>query len=158
MEFKKSKKGFKIIIWLVCLIVVGVLFKILYDYQPEEKLPTRACFLSDVCVDLELAITDEEQRIGLMNRENLPTNAGMLFIYDSDSVKKFWMKNTLISLDIIWLDESDRIVHIESDVPICKKDPCDIYGPDFPARNVLEVNAGFVEENDVWIGDRIRFK
>ena len=96
--------------------------------------------------------------MGLMNRGELLENTGMLFIYDTVSLKKFWMKDTFISLDIIWFNEKNRIIHIEENVKPCKLDPCDIYGPDFPSKNVLEVNSGFVKKHEIKLGDFIYLK
>ena len=70
-------------------------------------------------VEIEFATTPEERTIGLMNRTNIPENSGMLFIFDVEGIHKFWMKNTLVPLDMIWLDEKGRIIHIEKNVMPC---------------------------------------
>lgn len=64
----------------------------------------------------------------------------MLFVFPITGIYKFWMKNTLISLDMIWIDDDKRIIDIVT-APICEKDPCSTYGPDQNARYVLELNA-----------------
>lgn len=84
----------------------------------------------------------------------------MLFIFD-DMVSKrgFWMKNTLIPLDIIWLDDQRKIVHIEQDVPPCVQDPCPSYGPDdVMSKYVVEINAGKIDALASEIGDEVVIK
>lgn len=108
------------------------------------------CF-DDICITYEEAITFEEQAKGLMG-ETLEAKEGMLFLYDSPSIKKFWMKNMIISLDILWFDENNTILHIDKDVPPCIGE-CVTYGPGFATYNVLEVNAGFTEKYNIQIGN-----
>jgi len=93
------------------------------------------------CFEIEVAKTAEERTRGLQFREFLPENKGMLFVFEENRPYRFWMKDTLIPLDMIWLDEAKKAVHIEENVPPCTKDPCPTYGPSQKARYVLEVNA-----------------
>jgi YVTN family beta-propeller protein len=97
----------------------------------------------------------EESMRGLMFRKHIPWNAGMLFPYSNEEPRTFWMKNTLIPLDMIFVDSSSKIVEIKENVPPCKQDECPTYPSQEPAQYVLEVNAGFVQENDVRVGDRL---
>jgi uncharacterized membrane protein (UPF0127 family) len=105
----------------------------------------------------------EEFTRGLMFRNHLPWNAGMLFAYYDDIAavfgteepRSFWMKNTLIPLDLIFVDSSSKIVEIKENVPPCEQEECPSYPSQEPAQYVLEVNAGFVQENDVRLGDRL---
>jgi uncharacterized membrane protein (UPF0127 family) len=97
----------------------------------------------------------EEFARGLMFRNHLPWNAGMLFAYYDEEPRSFWMKNTLIPLDMIFVDSSSKIVEIKENVPPCKQDECPTYPSQEPAQYVLEVNAGFVQANDVRAGDRL---
>ena len=89
----------------------------------------------------ELAITDKERTRGAMFRESILPDQGMLFVFDREDHHLFWMKNTPISLDILWLDRGRRVVHIEASVPPCKEDPCPLYRPKAPALYVLELKA-----------------
>jgi YVTN family beta-propeller protein len=97
----------------------------------------------------------EEHMRGLMFRQHLPWNAGMLFAYDSEEPKSFWMKNTLIPLDMIFVGDNSEIVDIIENVPPCEQDPCPTYPSEEPAQYVLEVNAGFVQQNRVQVGDQL---
>lgn len=115
-----------------------------------SETPSRLCF-GERCVTLEIARTPEERRQGLMYRTALAAETGMLFIFEQPGYHSFWMKNTLIPLDILWLDENLTVVHIERNVPPCATDPCPSYRPPVEARYVLEVNAGAAE--GIGVGD-----
>ena len=96
--------------------------------------------------NLEVSATREEREIGLMYRESMQYNEGMLFIFEAPARHRFWMKNTLIPLDILWLNEAKEIIHFETATP-CYSEPCDIYGPEIDSLYVVELPAGsFVEE------------
>lgn len=112
---------------------------------------------SSVITRVFVEVTDdlEESMRGLMFRKHLPWNAGMLFPYSNEEPRTFWMKNTLIPLDMIFVDSSSKIVEIKENVPPCKQDECPTYPSQEPAQYVLEVNAGFVQANDVRVGDRL---
>ncbi|MBW3004810.1 DUF192 domain-containing protein [Candidatus Woesearchaeota archaeon] len=111
--------------------------------------------LGDAKVNLELAATPSERAKGLMHRESLGENDGMLFVFEKESILGFWMKNTLISLDMIFIDSNNKIVDIMTAVP-CEKDPCKSYTPQAESKYVLEVNAGFAEKHNIQIGDEIK--
>ncbi len=108
-------------------------------------------------LNVELAKTPEEWAKGLMYRENLPEDYGMLFVFKNTDYHYFWMKNTLISLDIIWLNENKEIIYIEENCKPCKKEPCKTYGPNMPAKFVLEVKAGFSKKHSLKPGDKLYF-
>src|SRR5688500_9478780 len=80
-------------------------------------------------VGVELAADPETRARGLMHRPLLAPDRGMLFLFPSSEIQSFWMKDTLIPLDMIWIDEDRRIVDIMSDVPPCRADPCPSYTP-----------------------------
>lgn len=99
-------------------------------------------------LNIEAEVADEpgERAVGLMNRTDLAENEGMLFVYEKPSAPKFWMKNTLIPLDIIFLDESGEIIKIFEKVPRLSENK-------ITAGNnvsfVLEINAGLIERFEV---------
>ena len=109
----------------------------------------------EVTVYVELAETPDEVTIGLMHRESLDEDAGMLFIFEDEDFRYFWMKNTLIPLDMIFIDSTLTIVDIKKDVQPCEADPCPLYPSADIAMYVLEVNAGFSEKNGIGIGDKV---
>jgi uncharacterized membrane protein (UPF0127 family) len=114
-------------------------------------------FPNGASVTAELAVTEEERARGLMFREKIMPDQGMLFVFEDMGLHSFWMKNTLIPLDMLWLDNDKRIVHIESGVPPCQEDPCPSYGPRVPARYVLELKSGRAEELGLKPYDRLQF-
>ncbi|WP_205702575.1 DUF192 domain-containing protein [Idiomarina sp. 29L] len=108
---------------------------------------------------VELADTQAQQARGLMQREYLGKYEGMLFRYDHKrpGYGGFWMYQTLIPLDIAYLDKQGKIVKTFTMRPCGSNDPnqCRSYSPGKPYWSVLEVNAGFFEEHNVRLGDRI---
>lgn len=107
---------------------------------------------------LELALTDEERANGLMFRDVLPPDSGMLFIFESDDLVPFWMKNTFIPLDLIWLSSAGEVVDVRADAQPCRADPCPNYTPAKPGRAVLEVNAGFAAAHGLRPGVILGFR
>jgi uncharacterized membrane protein (UPF0127 family) len=108
----------------------------------------------------ELADTVEERARGLMFRPSLEKNRGMLFAFAEPQLWSFWMKNTRIPLDIIWMDQKKRIVHIERRVPICNRtdDGCPQYQPNENAVYVLELAAGSADALKLQRGATLRFR
>ncbi len=119
--------------------------------------PSQVC-LRDTCLNVEVADTEEERSRGLQNRTSLPEGEGMLFVFPSEGIYRFWMKETFISLDMIWLDSQRRIVGIATDVPPCQQDPCPQYGPSAQALYVLEAGAGYAGRLGLKAGDQAVFK
>ena len=107
-----------------------------------------------VRVDVEIADSDAERQVGLMNRESLPEDAGMLFVFEEDVDFGFWMKNTLIPLSIAFADAGGEIVRI-LDMEPCEADPCTVYEPEATYRTALEVNQGAFADWGVAEGDRL---
>jgi len=86
--------------------------------------PPPACIAPDGArLVLELAVTDEEKAQGLMFRDVLPADNGMLFVFPADGIHPFWMKNTFIPLDMVWLSAAGAVVQVRADVPPCRLDP-----------------------------------
>jgi uncharacterized protein len=110
---------------------------------PTQQLPISYTFTSNnQVIKLESAKTYKEKEIGLMGRTHMDDNHGMIFIYNSVGLRSFWMKNTLISLDMIFL-KNNKIIDIIENVPPCISFPsCPSYGPDQVANQVIELNAG----------------
>ena len=89
--------------------------------------------------NVEFARSEAEKATGLMFRERLADDEGMLFMWNTSSLRQFWMKNTLINLDILFIDSDYRVVHIEKSA---KKGSSRIFSSIFPVKYVLEINAG----------------
>ena len=139
------------------ILVIIILIAILYYFLPTTLLDRPQACINEICFNIELAKTQAERQQGLMHRQSLDENSGMLFIFDNEDIHSFWMKNTLIHLDIIWIDKENKIVHIEHSVPPCIADPCSSYTPKEKAIYVLEINAGLIEKYGFKEGDKVRF-
>jgi uncharacterized membrane protein (UPF0127 family) len=103
---------------------------------------------------LEVADEPDEQSKGLMFRKSLAPKSGMIFIHKTDENHSFWMKNTFISLDMIFVDASKRIVGILPSVPILNEEPRQV---DKPSRFVIELAAGEASKSGLQVGDSIAF-
>ncbi len=97
------------------------------------------------CRAVSLAQTPAQQAKGLMGVSELASDQGMLFVFSVADRYAFWMKNTVIPLDIVWIDEAFRVVHLEQASP-CLTEVCPTYTPDAPARRVLELASGQAQE------------
>lgn len=108
----------------------------------------------------EVADTTERRARGLMFRESLAKDRGMLFTFPEPQHWTFWMKNTRISLDIIWMDRTKKIVHIERNVPGCSRtdDGCPQYQPNDEALYVLEIAAGMADALKLQRGGTLQFQ
>jgi uncharacterized membrane protein (UPF0127 family) len=109
-------------------------------------------------VIVEVASDDPTREQGLMYRDHMADDRGMIFLFPQAGEYPFWMKNTLIPLDMIWIDADHRIVHIAHDVPPCKADPCPNYPPHAKASSVLELAAGVAAKHHLRDGDVLRFE
>ena len=125
--------------------------------QPARDKFIKVYLPSGASVTAELAVTAEERSRGLMFREKLLPDQGMLFVFEVEDYHSFWMKNTLIALDMLWLDKQRRIVHIERDIPPCKADPCPSYTPQRPGSYVLELKAGTADRLKLKLFDKLEF-
>jgi uncharacterized membrane protein (UPF0127 family) len=93
-----------------------------------------------------------------MERASVPADQGMLFIFEEAQPLSFWMFNTLIPLDILFIDEQRRIAAIHAAVPPCQPPRrCPTYASDGPAQFVLEVNAGVAAKAGIRLGDEVRW-
>lgn len=106
----------------------------------------------------EIADTDEKRARGYMFRERISDTEGMLFLMGELGFHPFWMKNCKVGLDILWLDESWKVVHIERKVPPCLKDPCPGYAPMQASLYVLEIQEGLSDKEGMKLGDRIIYR
>lgn len=124
---------------------------------PSQSLTEgpRACFENGACITIEVASTEQERETGLMNRKAMPVDAGMLFVHDYPALHAYWMKNTLIPLDIAWMDENLTVVDVQQMTP-CASESCPSYSPKAPALYVLETNLGVLGRNNATPGSKIR--
>lgn len=128
----------------------------------------------ELIIESEQAQTPEERAQGLMYREDLKENAGMLFIFRHDTTGSFWMKNCKIALDMIFMNQNGEITYIEHSASPCSEtinksvtkqennpsneaNQCPLYGNKKPYRYVLEVNGGWCKSHEVNIGNMVKW-
>ena len=90
---------------------------------------------------LEIARSEKQRNHGLMFRDRLEERRGMLFIYPRSGNHRIWMKNTLIPLTVVWVDEDNKVIGVRKLFP-CAHDPCPSYGVSVPSKYILELNSG----------------
>src|SRR3989344_9606330 len=167
-----DKKEKLMVISILVIIILAIVYVFLINFKQQTAVQTaenikenikQVCFKQaniaiNKCFSVEIAQTAVEREKGLMFRENLNSDNGMLFIFPKAEKYGFWMKNTLIPLDIIWIDQNKTIVYIEKDVQPCKINNCPVYVPNKEAIYVLEINAGLSEENNLSVGEIVEFR
>lgn len=120
--------------------------------KPLSELEIRTSSGTKHRLLVELATTEEEKNRGLMFRQSMPKNQGMLFLYDSPAILHMWMQNTYIPLDMLFINEQSMIVHIAKNTQPLS---LEVISSTKPAIAVLELNAGVTEELSIQKGDRV---
>jgi len=137
---------------IICLHFIGII-TILFLINCNSKLPIVKAKINDKIYNFEVAATSTARKTGLMYRKKLNKNSGMLFVYKQKYELSFYMKNTIIPLDIAFLDENFNIVDIQEMKPL---DNTSIKSKKL-AQYALEVNRGFFKKVGLSIGDKIEF-
>ncbi|MFO1372449.1 MAG: DUF192 domain-containing protein [Candidatus Competibacteraceae bacterium] len=108
---------------------------------------------------VEVARTPEERERGLMFRQELASNRGMLFVQPTPGPAVFWMKNTFIALDLLYFDSTGRLLQIVTEAPPCKTLNCPLYPSNTATvKYILEINAGQAVQRGIHIGDQLRLE
>jgi hypothetical protein len=166
----------KKIYYLIIIVFIVLAFIIVFIFLSKNKTPIKKdventeeilfnkqgklWFIGDnkndttVTIDIEIADDEAKREQGLMYRQSMDENQGMLFIFDESSPRYFWMKNTYISLDIIYIDENFKIVSIQKTALPRSEESLP---SEKPAKYVVEVNAGFTDKYKIKKGDKISF-
>ena len=143
------------------MIILSILLIILLlsIYFVSKNKKTEIFFpKQNIKIEAQLAQTVLQQTKGLMNVKNLPENQGMLFVFLDESRKSFWMKNTYIPLDLIFISRDKKIVEIKENFEPCQQKNCPSYTSQKKAKYVLEVNGGFCQKHQIKEGDEVRFE
>jgi len=179
MKQKLSVYNLAIIVILLLIILIGSLMLFVNpNKKPARKpavtaneqpaTPAKPVFRKDgelrfldaktsqviSAIDVEVAATDASREQGLMYRDTMAENTGMLFLMGTEEMQSFWMKNTIISLDIIYVDSERRIVSIHKN---CTPYSLDQIHSAAPALYVVEVVAGYTDKYKIEAGDRVSF-
>jgi signal peptidase I len=129
--------------------------RLLYTFKETPMLVSEK---GAVKFEVEIADDPEDRKLGLMYREYLPEEHGMLFIFEEEQPLSFWMKNTLIPLDMIFFNDGFEVLNIAGNVPPCESDPCLTYNSEGNARYVLEINGGLSDYLGIRKGDKFRLQ
>ncbi|BAQ63762.1 DUF192 domain-containing protein [Geminocystis sp. NIES-3709] len=123
----------------------------------SQNLPIGAKLLiNQEVIELEIAQTPQQQAIGLMYRDSLLPNRGMLFPFNPPQTVSFWMKNVSIPLDMIFV--SDGVIKHIAKAPPCEIEPCPLYNSTVPIDQVIELAGGRTEELKIKVGDEINIE
>lgn len=123
-------------------------FLIFFNISAESK---NFIFLEKYLSQIEIVSDPQDRKTGLMNRESLPDDSGMIFVWEKNKVQCMWMKNTSIPLSVAYIEDTGEIIDIYDMVPLSRKSVCSRK----PALYALEVNQGWFEKNELYIGDFI---
>jgi uncharacterized membrane protein (UPF0127 family) len=131
----------------------------LFAQSYNKNLPVCTLFIENednmkVNLQVEIAKSVREHTYGLMNRDSMSTNAGMLFIFENDTYRNFWMKNTKIPLSIAYVDSSGTIKELYDMKPL---DTSVTYPSKHPVRYAIEVNKGWFKQNKIRVGCKVLF-
>lgn len=142
---------------VVAVIAAGSLSGLAAQYRTPR---VDVVFPGKAVVRAEVARTEAERQRGLMHRRYLAPTEGMIFVFEEPGHYPFWMKNTLIALDLFWLDRTGRVVSIAESLPPCGNKTEADFCPDYPpsatdALYVVETAAGFAKKHGVKVGDRV---
>jgi hypothetical protein len=148
-NFLKNKSLYGAFFIILVCIILGVIY-----YRNDGQ---KVC-LEDRCFSVEVSDSEKEREKGLMYRQKMSSNSGMLFVFDKFGRYPFWMKNTYIPLDIVWIDENNKVVYIKENAQPCKEKICESFLPEKDARYVLEVNSGKVSETGIKVGSEMKFE
>lgn len=180
-QMKRKLSLYNISLALILILIIGIVSMILFINPVKKSVhkplvimneqpitPPTPVFRKDgelkfvrsnpnkviATINIELADDDAEREQGLMYRKEMAENAGMLFLMSTEEIQAFWMKNTIISLDILYVDSNRRIVSIHRK---CKPYSLNPISSEKPASFVVEVNAGYAEKHGIKVGDLIAF-
>ena len=153
MVFRNS-----VIAIVATIIVVALLF--IAEDKFTDKNSQANVKINNTKINVEIVTTEKDQNKGLSDRESLADKTGMLFAFDNYKIRSFWMRIMQFPLDLIWIKDTD-IIGITKNVPVPVKgtsldDLPQYFSPDL-VNYVLEVNAGFSDNNNIEVGDKVEF-
>lgn len=144
--------------YAVLLLVLLLIIFLFFSFKNKYKKTTVK--INGVKLQVEIADSPAKRTKGLMFRKNLPKDGGMLFVFVNEAKHSFWMANTFIPLDIVWINSNKEVVYIKKEVPPCTeniKSACKIYKPNTNAKYVLELNSGKSSDLNIQVGNTINF-
>lgn len=163
-QTKKKLSIQKIVIGVIAIAVIGFFVYNNFIKNNEQELEyytftkegeltfTDSLGTLKAKIDLEIADNDYERQLGLMNRKEMKENEGMLFIFPRQDYQSFWMRNTLISLDMIFVNQQKKIITIHKNTKTLSDQS---YPSSEPSMYIVEVLAGFTDKHNIQVGDKI---
>jgi uncharacterized membrane protein (UPF0127 family) len=140
-------------------VAAALLLALIVPVAGCAKAPaTPSVELKGSTYSIEIAEDNAAREKGLMDRESMPADHGMLFIFQDDAMRAFWMKNCKFPQDMLFFDAQRKLISVQRNVPACTADPCPAYSSGAPARYVLELNAGQAEKLGVHPGDELTIR
>jgi uncharacterized protein len=124
-----------------------------YTFKKEGELTfTDSLGNTKTKIDLEIADNEYKRQLGLMNRKSMEENQGMIFIFPQEAYQSFWMRNTLIPLDMIFVNKDHKIITIHKNTKVLSAQS---YPSTAPAMYVVEVTGGFTDRHNIILGDKV---
>lgn len=140
---------------IVAIIAVFFVVLAMGKYQTPSFIPVK---VGTATINAEVADTQPKQVRGLMFRDGLPKDGGMLFVFDREARHGIWMMNVTFPIDIVWLDSDKKVVYVEHGAKPCEALMiCPIYQPTSPAKYVLEVSSGYARSHSINVGKVAQF-
>lgn len=158
MSNRKKKRVNRLHIIFLVLLFIGLGYSLNYYYQRKSLEGFKQAYFLNPDgsktekLKLEIADTEEKRKVGLMYRKKLPEDQGMLFVFPEEQKRSMWMKNTYISLDMIFMDSKYKVVGVLKNVPPLNEEKREITAP---AKYVLEVNAGIADRKGIKISSSL---
>lgn len=157
MNVKLARSVQRLVIWLMVLGVLIVLGCGVFSVVKSMNRQRISISVGEATFQMEVADTNELRAKGLSGRQELEENQAMLFVFEKSDKHSMWMKDMRIPIDIIWLDEKKKVVHVEHNIwP--DNEPHKTYVSPKPARYVLEIKAGGAKKHNIDIGVQARFE
>jgi uncharacterized protein len=151
---EQKKKRIIMMILLALLLMSASVFLV----ERKESSVIVVTFPSGVELEAEVADTPEKLLFGLAFREALPSNGGMLSIFEENGLHRITTREYRFPIDILWVDEGHHVVHLLEQVEPCAKDPCPLFGPPpEAARYVIQAESGFIKKAGVGINDELKY-
>ena len=149
-------RGFKKSVLFIFMAIAGGALAWVFFLRSGETLPLVFIQGADVPVSVTVVDSPDTRQKGLSRHPGLAENEGMFFVFNAPEILSFWMKDMLFAIDIIWISSDWRIVDITKN--ITPETYPDTFSPAMPVQYVLEVSAGFVDANNVKIGQSVELK
>ena len=155
MKAKKKTPSQKCVICIIIILAVLAIGLTLFASRKNADIMARwsrptLCY-NQSCLYVQVASTEYQRKQGLMHNRNLDEDKWLLMDFRQPGIYSLGMKNVLIPLDIVWLDQNYTILYIKNTAPPCTLDPCPVFASPVPARYILEINAWIAEK--IWLAE-----